>query len=339
MTLFLVYPGKRGSNLECALALYSIAKELGADTKLILSADNERKQKVAQLYPEVEFHNFFSPSDMLGLKKIMKDQTALFTMYSPKMIPFFLSLKANKLFYFHATYDSSFSQKGLGLEMENLAHDIIIKNSTLTLATQHLLAWQIKERLNKKAEMLQHPSYASIKPAFFSEDEYVPLPFKRFLITFGDLTRPSKGAKLLSDAVKGTAFNTVFAGKQNNLEGGFHLDRWLSDGELYNLLKRASCTALPYLIPSLFSGCLALSFHFHKPVLAPFTPAFENLIEENKTGWFFTSGDVVSLKETISKIWEGKKKFSPSAIETKEKEMDGNKKTKLKELLERFGEM
>ena len=342
MTLFIVYAGRRGSNLECALALNTLAKGLGADTKLLLSADNERKAKVEDLYSEAEFHNFFSPMEAARLRKEMAGHTVLFTMYSPKMVPLFLSLRAKKLFYFHATYDHSFSRPGFGERVEDHTHDVLIRNSTLALATQHPLAWQIRARLDKKAEVLPHPSYASIKPEFFSEDEQARVDFRSFFLTFGGVDRPSKGVEVLLEAVKGTKLNTVVAGSRAQINPApnlTHMNRWLSDGEMHNLIKRSECVVLPYLVPSLFSGCLALSFHFRRPVLAPFSPAFEGLVEEDKTGWFFPSGDAESLREKMGEIWAGERKSSASAIGKKEKEMDGRTEAKLKELLERFGEL
>lgn len=341
MTFYFVYSGKRGSNLECALALYEIARSLKIDPQLILSSDNERAEKVKSLYPEARFVNFYSILEVLKLKKELDGQLAFFTMYSPKIIPLFLLLKSKKIFYFHATYDYSFSKKKISDYFSDFFQDILIKNSTATFATQWPLAWQICIRLGKEAEEFPHPPYSSIRKGFFDEETRVDLPFNDYFLTFGGLDRPSKGTEVLLKAIKGTNLNTIFAGKCKQLpkdKNIVHLNRWVSDGELYYLIKNCKSVVLPYLVPSQFSGCLALAFYFRKPILAPFLPTFEHLIEEDKTGWFFSSGNPDSLRNKMEKIWTGRAQFDTHAIAAKEKEMNEATKNKLKELAERFGE-
>jgi len=119
----------------------------------------------------------------------------------------------------------------------------------------------------------------------------------------------------------------VIAGKRKPIvpaKNIVHLNRWVPDSELHHLIKNCRCVVLPYLVSSQFSGCLALAFHFKKPVLAPFSPAFEKWIEEGKTGWLFSQGDWRDLAEKMRKIDSGELSFSPAAIEKKEKEMEGS---------------
>jgi glycosyltransferase involved in cell wall biosynthesis len=336
MEIFFVYAGRKGSNLECALSLYGIAKSLGADAKLILSKDNDRAYKVSKLYPEAEFYDFMSIPELFRLKKRLESGVSLFTMVSPKMFPLFLSLKSKKIFYFHATYDYSFSTKGINDRTNDFMHDRIISNSTLTVATQWPLAWQIRSRLGIEAEVLPHPPYSAIRKGFFSEDEPAKVPFKRFFLDFGGLDRFSKGTDVLLNAAKGAKFNTVLAGragKNFSSKNVLHLDRWVDDGELHNLIKRSEAVVLPYLVSSQFSGCMALAFHFGIPVVAPFSSAFEGWIDEGKTGWFFSSGDFKDLRRVLDSVWSGKAKHSKAAIAKKEREMELRTRQGLKEII------
>jgi len=335
MTVYFVYAGKRGGGLETTLSLFQAAKEIEADIKLILSTDNERVEKVKSLYPEARFVNFYSILEVLKLKKELDGQLAFFTMYSPKIVPLFLLLRSKKIFYFHATYDYSFSKKRISNYFSDFLQDVLIKSSTATFATQWPLAWQIRIRLGKEAEELPHPPYSLIRKDFFDEETKVDLPFKDYFLTFGGLDRPSKGTEILLKAVKGTNLNTVFAGKCQQLpkdKNIVHLNRWVSDSELYYLIKNSKCVVLPYLVPSQFSGCLASAFYFRKPVLAPFLPTFEHWIEEDKTGWFFSSGNYEELRKKMQQILDGKRKYDEFAIRKKEDEMKERTKQKLRDI-------
>jgi hypothetical protein len=67
---------------------------------------------------------------------------------------------------------------------------------------------------------------------------------------------------------------------------------------------------------------MALAFHFRVPVVAPFAPTFQSWIDENKTGWFFSSGDSKDLRNVLEDVWSGKLKYNKEAIVRKEKEME-----------------
>ena len=74
------------------------------------------------------------------------------------------------------------------------------------------------------------------------------------------------------------------AGKSNkdyNSDNIVHINRWVTDGELNHLIKNCEAVVLPYLVPSQFSGCLALAYHFGKPVIAPDSSAFAGLVDLN----------------------------------------------------------
>jgi glycosyltransferase involved in cell wall biosynthesis len=340
MELFFVYAGRRGGGLESTLTVYEIARKLGIDAKLILSKDNERAQKIRGIFPEAEFYDFFSIPDLLKLKKRLESGVSFFGMVSPKMFPLFLSLKSKKIFYFHATYDYSFSSKGISDRTNDFMHDKIISSSTLTVATQWPLAWQIRHRLGVRAEVLPHPPYASIRKGFFQEDRHVDLPIEKFFLNFGGIDRFSKGTDVLLEAAKGARFSTVLAGRAaRNLSSKniVHLDRWLDNGEMHNLIKRSKAVVLPYLVSSQFSGCMTLAFLFGIPVIAPFSPSFKDWVDEGKTGWFFSSGDSDDLRDVMERVWSGKAKFSKAAIARKDKEMELKTREKLKEILDKVG--
>ncbi|GEM_PF-1378918 len=332
-----IYAGRRGSNLECAIALHKIAQAMGMDSKLVLSSDNERAGKVRALYPGARFVNFFSPRQMLALRSSLAGRTAFFTMVSPKMVPLFLSLPSPKVFYFHATYDYSYSKRGMRDSYYELLHGVLIRSSTLTVATQPSLARQIRGKLNVKARVLPHPPYSPIAPKFFSGEKKVPLPFRKgeYFLNFGEISRESKGTGLLLEAVKGTHLPVVVAGRHDGVQPArnvFHINRYLADAELYWLIKNCRAVVLPYLLKSQFSGCLALAYHFKKPVLAPDTEAFEGLVDEGRTGWLFRHADAGDLKRKMEKI-AAAARFSARAIADKEKEMEKASGKALSQLL------
>jgi glycosyltransferase involved in cell wall biosynthesis len=336
MGVFFIYAGRQGSNLECALALHELARQSGFKSSLILSKDNSRADKIRKFYPDAEFFNFFSPNDIAKLRSLIGTGTAFFTMISPKIVPLILSLKSGKILYFHATYDLSLSQSALRDLYFDFLHRVAIFNSTITLATQHPLAWQIKARLGKEAGVLPHPPYSPIAKGFFGEEAKVPLPFRDYFLNFGGIDRISKGTQVLVRAVEGTNLDTVVAGKGSQIHGGknlLHINRWLSDGELHFLIKHSKCVVLPYLTSSQFSGCLALAFHFKKPVLAPLSPTFEDWIVEGKTGWFFPQGDWAGLRDKMRRIAADGFPHSKPAIARLERQMAHRTKVRLAQAL------
>ncbi len=337
MRVFFVYAGRRGSNLECAIALSQMAKKAGIDSDLVLSADNERAALVKKIYPQTAFADFYSPQGIDAIKKKLDSGIAFFTMISPKMLPVYLSIKSRKLFYFHATYDYSYSHKGVADYLSEMMQSIAIKNASQVLSTQPLLAWQIKFKLGVDAQVLPHPPYSPIDQKFFAADEEVNLPFGDYFLNFGEVSRPSKGSDVLLKAIDGTELNTVLVGKKegvHHMSNLHHLNRWVSEGQLHRLIKNSSAVVLPYLLPSQFSGCLALAFHFKKPVLAPLSQSFEGWVEQNKTGWLFSSGDEQDLRRKMLLIKSGKLSYSRTAIEKKEKEQEKITLQKLRQILE-----
>lgn len=340
MTLFFVYAGKKGGGLESTLGPYELAKELGIDARLFLSLDNLRRSMVEKVYPEAEFFNFTSLRDVSKMKKEIGKGWSFFTMISPKMIPLYFSIGERKLFYYHATYDYSFSKRTFNDAWMDFFHDQVIKSSTFTLVPQHPMAWQLRIRLDKKAEVFPHPPYI-LRDGVFASEEKIEIPFEKFFLYFGDVIRTSKGIGVLVKALESNPeLKAVIAGKGGKfpkLPNLHYLDGWIGDGVMHYLVKKSSCVALPYLVTSQFSGCLALSFHFRTPVLGSNLPTFQDWIEEDKTGWFCPSGDYRALADKMLEISEGKRKFSRDAIAKKELEMKGKSKTRLKEILEQIG--
>ena len=339
MALFFIYAGRKGSGLESTLAPYELARELDIDARLFFSKDNERKALIEKIYPEAQFFNFTSPLDILKMKKAIGSGWSFFTMISPKMIPLFYSLSGKKIFYFHATFETSMSKPSLGGWAIDSLHDAVIRGSTLTLATKAPLAWQIKLRLDKDAETFIHPPFI-LRPGFFAAEKPRVLPFDRYFLYFGDVDREAKGVKVLVKALEEyPQIKAIVAGRRGNLPklGNLvHLKGWIDEGEMHYMIKNAEAVVLPYLVPAQFSGCLALSFHFRTPVIASNTSTFEDWIEEDKTGWLFPSGDHHALGKKMLEVWEGKRKYSKDAIAKKELEMKEKSKKSLKGILEKI---
>jgi glycosyltransferase involved in cell wall biosynthesis len=300
---------------------------MGMDSELVLSSDNERTELVRSIYSDAKLVNFFAPGQLLNLRRSLAGRAAFFTMISPKMLPLFLSLPPPKIFYFHATYDYTYSKRGMRDAYYELLHEVLIHTSTITAATQPGLARQIKEKLGVHARVLPHPPYSPISPSFFAGEKEVRLPFKKgeYFLNFGEISRESKGTRLLIEAVQGTQLQVVLAGRREGVESArnvFHINRWVEDDELYWLIKNCRAVVLPYLLRSQFSGCLALAFHFKKPVLAPDTEAFSGWVEEGRTGWLFRCGDASNLQRKMEGVAFRGVKFSQGAIAAKEKEQE-----------------
>jgi glycosyltransferase involved in cell wall biosynthesis len=197
-----------------------------------------------------------------------------------------------------------------------------------------------KEKARGQGRGASAPAVCVIRKGFFQEDRHVDLPIEKFFLNFGGIDRFSKGTDVLLEAAKGAKFNTVLAGRAaTNLstKNILHLDRWLDNGEMHNIIKRSQAVVLPYLVSSQFSGCMTLAFLFGRPVIAPFSPSFRDWVDEGKTGWFFSSGDADDLREVMERVWSGKAKFSKAAIAAKDKEMERRTGEKLKEILDKVG--
>lgn len=336
MMVNIVYPGQRGSNLEAALAFHEISGSLGIENQLILSSDLARKGKAREIYPEAKFFNFLSISGVSDLKRELSGSPAFFTMVSPKLMPLYLSATGKKILYFHATYDYSFSRPSFKDAALEKMSEFLMKRSDLVLATQYPLAWQIRMRLGIKAEVLPHPSYSAIRKGFFEESQRVGLPFKDYFLSFGGLDRASKGNDVLLEAVKGTEIPIVLAGKANADHSGSkniaHLNRWVSDAELFWLVENSRAVVLPYLTSSQFSGCLALAYRFGKPVVAPFCNSFQKYVEDGKTGVLFEQGNHHDLREKLREF-DSWIHCSESSLVKLEKRMDASCASKFQEIL------
>ncbi|MEM2954833.1 MAG: glycosyltransferase [Candidatus Nanoarchaeia archaeon] len=341
MKLFLVYAGQRGAGLETTLSIYELLKKLNVEAYLFLSKDNLRREFIQKAYPESKFFNFFSPFDLIKMKKEINENWAFFTMISPKMLPLFVLLK-KKIFYFHASYNHSFSKPFISNLIFDFLHDFVIKNSTIILTTHPLLIWQIRSRLDRKAEFLPHPPFI-LRKNFFVKEKPIKLPFKKYFLYFGELNRKGKGIDLLLEALDFCPrVNIIFAGrgpalpKRKNI---LHLNDWLDDGTLYYLISNSKAVVLPYLEPAQFSACIAYAIHFRKPVIVPNIPTFEYWVEENKTGWFFSAGDVLSLSKKLVYVWDGKGVYDPKSIKNKEKERERVSKEKMTSFLNSLDRM
>ncbi len=337
MVLFLIYPGQKGAGLEVILTIYEISRKLGIQTRVFLSKDNSRKDLVTKIYPEIEFFDFVSPKDLSRMKKEIGDNWAFFTMISPKMIPLYLSLK-NKLFYYHATYNYTYSKRRLNDMVMDHLHDLVIRKSSLTLVTQAPLSWEIKARLGIETKRLLHPPYSVLRQGFFASEKKIDLPFDKYFFYFGEISRYSKGVGILLKALEHyPELNTVIAGRGANfgkLPNLTTYNGWIDDGSLHYLIKNSHAVTLPYLVPAQFSGCLALSYHFRSPVICSRLPVFDEWVDEGKTGWFFNAGDYESLGQTMLNVWNKKGKFNPDAIVKKELEMEEKSKESFRVIME-----
>lgn len=327
MPVNFVYPGKFGGGLESTLGLYECAKNAGIDSRLYLSSGNVRLGTIRKYYPEARLLNFLSPSDVNTARKEIGKDRAFFTMISPKMFPLFYALGPKKDFYFHANMDHSFSVGNDNPANElimDIFHNMAVHGSRRVFATQYLMLWQIKSKYGIDGSFLPHPPYSALKEGFFSGEEKVDLPFKDYFLCFGGIDRPYKGTEVLIKAVQGTGLNTVFAGKYPHPIAGkniVHLNRWLGDPQMHYLVKNAKCIVAPYLVSSQFSGCLALAYYFNRPVLAPRCQIFEDWVDEGKTGWLFSQGNWLDLREKMESIASGKASWDKKSIALKQAEM------------------
>lgn len=340
MVLFLIYGGKYGAGREVVLSLYEVAKEITKDVRLILSKDIEGIERVKRVYPEAEFYNFLSYSDNMKLKKQIDGNIAFFAMISPKTMLLFNIIKAKKISYMHAGYDYAFFKgKGLMDYLLDKAHENMIKRSDLVVTTRYPIMWAINYRYKVDSEVLPHPPMNVIRKEFYEGEKKVELPFKKYFLYSGMVGMPYKGGDVLLKAVEGTDLNTVIAGrgklKIKESKNIVRLERWISDEELYYLVKNAECTVTPYLGPA-FSAVMTLSFVFGKPVIAPMLSGFDDWIVDGQNGWFFPSGDYNALREIMEKVDSGELKYSPKAVEKRQAEIKEKSKARLKEILDRY---
>lgn len=301
MAFHVIYSGTAGSGLESSLAIYEAAKKAGLSPALTLSSSNQRAALIKKHYPQASLGNFLSPLDVLSMREKIGSEPAFFAMYSPKMLPLYF-LVADRIFYFHATFDHSFSKSALSDAAWDAVHSLVIKTSARTYATQSPLAWSAQAKTGREVGTIPHPPFSLIRQGFFEGEKKVGLPFSDYFLCFGGIGRPSKGTQVLLKAVSGTSLPLVLAGRMGRDFGGAnvcHLNRWVDDAELYWLIKNCRAVVLPYLVPSQFSACLSLAYVFGKPAIAPFCPAFEGWITEGKTGLFFSQGDAADLRAKL----------------------------------------
>ncbi|MFA5105520.1 MAG: hypothetical protein WC506_01030 [Candidatus Micrarchaeia archaeon] len=303
MKVSLVYPGKRGSALEAALALHEISKAAGIDSQLVFSSDLERREKASSVYPDAKFFDFTSFSGISALKRELEGTIPFFTMVSPKLVPLYLAVPGPKALYFHASYDYSFSRPTFRDSALESVTGFLMRRSSAVFATQYPLAWQARLRFGVRADVMPHPTYSLVRQDFFKESREVKLPVADYFLSFGELDRPLKGNGVLTEAVSGTGIPVVYVGRSGqalaNQKNSVHLNRWVSDAELFWLVRHSKAVILPYLVSSQFSGCLALAYKLGRPVIAPFSNSFQNYVAEGESGVFFEQGNWNDLREKM----------------------------------------
>lgn len=127
----------------------------------------------------------------------------------------------------------------------------------------------------------------------------------RYILFFGRIDA-YKDMDLLIEAYSGSSLpahgvELVIAGKGGKGYRGrgiTHIDRYIESPELASLIAGCECVVLPYRSVTQ-SGALMSAYALGKPVIAPATGSFTQLIDDGATGMLYTPSDALSLRRCM----------------------------------------
>jgi len=157
-------------------------------------------------------------------------------------------------------------------------------------------------------------------PNFVNLDELIPkFEFKKEICYFGRLSY-QKGIKTLIDAVKGLDIVLKIIGtglleeelrlkvKKERIEN-IRFVGYKTGNELMNEIKKSMAVVVPTECYEVFGRVVIEAFALGKPVIASRIGAIPEIVEEDKNGYFFKAGDVVSLRNKILKLLKNQDKI------------------------------
>jgi glycosyltransferase involved in cell wall biosynthesis len=151
-----------------------------------------------------------------------------------------------------------------------------------------------------------------------------------FVILFYGRLVPYKGVEFLLDAFKKinkkhTNLQLIVAGGgepyfiiENDLKNFIFINKHLSDSEIVELHQNSDLIICPYTSASQ-SGIVMTSFLFNKPIIASKVGAFEEVIENMKTGVLVPPSDVNALIEAILLLSNNKELYAEMVENIKNK--------------------
>jgi len=88
------------------------------------------------------------------------------------------------------------------------------------------------------------------------------------------------------------------------------IDRYITDPEIPELVRKSLCLVLPYnnLFRHSASGVIPLAYTFAKPVIVSNLTSLSEYVENNKTGLIFNVGDSKQLADCMVELIENNSK-------------------------------
>ena len=91
---------------------------------------------------------------------------------------------------------------------------------------------------------------------------------------------------------------------EKGLKGKIIFTSFINSGELERLFRLSEFVVLPSIYSISASGPLAITMHYHKPVIAADIGTFHEDIEDGKDGLLYPVGDVEALEKAMNKLIE-----------------------------------
>ncbi len=155
-----------------------------------------------------------------------------------------------------------------------------------------------------------YPSFKEIPiPELGAQDNYIL--FIGFLAEYKGLANLYKAILPLIRDVK-----LVIAGSGydksielfHNLDNTIVINRWISNSEFVNLVRKCRFIVCPYISASQ-SALPQTAFVFGKPVIASKVGSFPDVIVDNSTGFLYEPNNIEALSKYIEHLWFNDKKY------------------------------
>ena len=183
------------------------------------------------------------------------------------------------------------------------------------------IAKYISNEINKKIEIIESPFFNGVTE-YNSEIYNEYLKNKKYILFFGTLSR-IKGVHIIAEIIysflsKYENFNFVFVGKQSFFNNDktileFVYEKSLECKErviylnslkheyLYPIIENAQFVILPSIIDNFPNTCIEAMAH-RKIVIGTYGNGFDQLINNNQSGFLIPKGDPVELLNVIEKV-------------------------------------
>ena len=195
---------------------------------------------------------------------------------------------------------------------------------------EQLIAKKIDQKKIYVIRLFDYDYLLEIEKTPQIQESKVPLYGDGYVLFLGNIA-PWKGIDILIDAAKiasnkiGQKFALIIAGKSyegfkknqyfrnlknEDLKYVRILDRFITDSELPNLVRKSSFLVLPYnnLFQHSASGVIPLAYTFGKPVIVSNISSLSEYVENGKTGLIFDVEDSKELADCMVELIENHSK-------------------------------